>query len=83
MYISPAALHVDLTRLPADTIRIIAVHNFRVEDCNPNLDECLAGVFLARKNADHWEEAEDPPIECRAVEVLAHLDNVARRIISP
>lgn len=83
VYISPAAMDIDIERLPAAIYRIVAVHNFRMEDCNPRLDECLAGIFLARRNAGRWEEAEEPPIECRTIEVLGHLDTVAGRITSP
>lgn len=80
VYISPEAVDIDLERLPAALYRIVAVHNFRMEYCNPRLDECLAGIFLARRNGDVWEQAEDPPIECRTIEVLGHVDSVAIRI---
>jgi hypothetical protein len=82
-YVSPEALCIDLERLPPALYRIVAVHNFRMEDRNPDLDECLAGIFLARRVDCRWEEAEDHPVECRSIEVLGHLDTVLRRIESP
>ena len=83
VYINPAQLTIDLDRLPMAIYRIVAVHNFRAEDCNPQLDECLAGIFLARANGDGWEVAEDPPIECRTIQVLGHVDIASRRLVSP
>ena len=82
-FINPGALVIDLERLPAALYRIVAVHNFRAEDRNPNLNECLAGIFLARRIGPRWEEAEDHPVECRSIEVLAYLDTLLRRILPP
>ena len=82
-YVSPVTLCIDLDRLPPGLYRIVAVHNFRAEDCNPDLEECLAGVFLAQRLDSRWEEAEDHPVECRSLEALGHLDTVARRITPP
>lgn len=83
LYIHPEAVCIDLERLPATRFRITVVHNFRAEDRNPDLDECLAAIFLARRVGPRWEEAEDHPIECRSIEVLGYLDTVARRIMPP
>jgi hypothetical protein len=83
LYIHPEAISIGLERLPATLFRITVVHNFRAEDRNPNLDECLAAIFLARRVVSRWEEAEDHPIECRSIEVLGYLDTVARRITPP
>ena len=83
LYIHPETLHIGLERLPATLLRITVVHDFRVEDRNPNLDECLAAIFLARRLVSRWEEAEDHPIECRSIEVLGDLDPAARRITPP
>lgn len=82
-YISHEAIDIDLERLPAGLYRIVAVHDFRAEDRNPDLDECLAGIFLARWAGHRWEEAEDHPIECRSLEVLCLLDAAMRRIVTP
>lgn len=83
VYISPEPIAIDLERLPPGRYRIISVHNFRAEDGNPRLDECLAGVFLARRVGLRWEEAEDHPVECRSVEVLGYVDTATRRVIPP
>ncbi len=82
-YISHGQIRVDLAALTSSLYRIVAVHDFRVEDRNPDLDECPAGVFLARQCEGRWEEAEDHPVECRSVAVLGHLDVAARRIAPP
>ena len=83
VYINPEPMAIDLERLPADRYKIIAVHNFRVEDRNPRLNECRAGVFLARRVGLRWEEAEDHPVECRSIEVLGYVDTVTRRVTPP
>jgi hypothetical protein len=83
VYISPMQLTIDLDQLPVAVYRIVAVHNFRAEDCNPQLDECLAGIFLARARGDAWEVAEDPPTECRTIQVLGHVDSSSRRLFRP
>jgi len=82
-YVSHGGIEVDLATLAQTLYRIVAVHNFRVEDRNPDLDECAAGVFLARQVEGRWEEAEDHPVECRSVAVLGHLDVAARRTLPP
>jgi hypothetical protein len=83
LYVNPETLRIRLERLPATLLRIMAIHNFRMEDHNPRLDECMAAVFLARRVGTRWEEAEDHPIECRGIEVLGYLDVAARRITPP
>ena len=73
-YLSRSEIRIDLAAILPGTYRVLAVHNFHVEDCNPCLDECLAGVFLAARRADGgWEEPERFPVECREVSVLATL----------
>lgn len=55
--------------------RVLAVQNFWAEDCNPDLSEALAGVFLARRRADDaWEEPENWPVECRTLATLGYID---------
>ncbi len=74
-YAHASESRIELAAIAPGRYRVIAVHNFHVEDCNPRLDECVAGLFLAARRADgSWEEAERFPVECRAVAVLATLD---------
>ncbi len=74
-YANPAELAIDLREVGAGRYRVIAVHNFHVEDRNPQLDECVAGVFLAAARRDGtWEEPERFPIECRSIAMLAEID---------
>ncbi len=82
-FASPAEIAIALSTLGATRYRIVAVHNFRVEDRNPDLDTCPAAIFLAQQVDGRWEEAEDHPVECRSVAVLGHLEVAARRIILP
>jgi hypothetical protein len=73
-YRSPAEIRIDLSAVAPGHYRIVAVHNFHVEDCNPHLDECVAGVFLAAFRDDgRWEEPERFPVECRTLAVLGEL----------
>jgi hypothetical protein len=73
-YESPTELRIDLSRLRPARYRVLAVQNFHVEDCNPQLDECMAGVFLAARTADGWEDPEAFPVECRTLEVLGEVE---------
>jgi hypothetical protein len=74
-YLSPAEIRIDLGTVAPGRYRVLAVHNFHVEDRNPCLDECVAGVFLAARREDgEWEEPERFPVECRALGALAELD---------
>ena len=81
-YRSTGEIRIALTDLAADTYRIVAVHDFRCEDCNPDLDEAVAAVFLARRIDGRWQEPEDHPLECRRIAVLGRLD-VAGRTVGP
>lgn len=73
-YISDVELRIDLSRVVEGRYRIVAVHNFHVEDRNPRLDECVAGVFLAAWRDDgRWEEPERFPVECRTLATLGEL----------
>lgn len=73
-YISDAELRIDLSRVDDGRYRILAVHNFHVEDRNPRLDECVAGVFLAAWcDNGRWEEPERFPVECRTLAILGEL----------
>ena len=46
-YVSAAEIRIDLSGVAPGRYRVIAVHNFHVEDGNPDLGQCAAGVFLA------------------------------------
>ncbi|HEY2562018.1 MAG TPA: hypothetical protein VGI48_20110 [Caldimonas sp.] len=73
-YATDAEIAVDLRALDPGRYRLVAVHNFHVEDRNPRLDECVAGVFVAGRRRDGaWEEPERFPIECRAIALLAEV----------
>jgi hypothetical protein len=73
-YATSLEIAIDLALLDAGRHRLIAVHNFHVEDRNPCLDECVAGVFVAARRSDGaWEEPERFPIECRALAVLGEI----------
>jgi hypothetical protein len=68
-------LRIDLHAVEPGRYRVLAVHNFHVEDSNPRLDQCAAGVFLAARRDDGtWEDPERFPIECRALEVLDEIE---------
>jgi hypothetical protein len=74
-YVAPAELRIDLSPVADGVYRVVAVHNFQVEDRNPNLDECVAGVFLAgRRRNGTWEDAERFPVECRTLQRLATIE---------
>ena len=83
-YASGAELEIDLTAVRPGRYRVLAVQNFHVEDTNPNLDERVAGVFLAGARGDRrWEEPEAFPVECRKLALLAHLEVGARLRLLP
>ena len=46
-YLSRSEIRIDLAAILPGTYRVLAVHNFHVEDCNPCLDECLAVAGLS------------------------------------
>lgn len=85
-FIQHDELRIDLTSLEPDRYRIVVVQNFWIEDANPDLDECLAGIFLARRRCDgHWEAAENWPVECRSIACIGVLDlaNPAQPRLAP
>jgi hypothetical protein len=81
IYVNPRPLKIDINILPAEISGIIVVHNFQVEDCNANLQECLAGIYFAGLINGRWEQPENFPVECRTIEIIAHLDRQAGKII--
>jgi len=67
-------LEIDLAALRRGWYQILAVQDFWSEDASPDLDESIAGVFLARRRADgRWEAPESWPVECRSLVVLGYL----------
>jgi len=83
IYVNPLPLKIDIKILSAAVSRIVVVHNFQVEDCNPDLEECLAGIFFAGLINGQWEQPEDHPVECRTIEVIGVLDIRAGEIYQP
>jgi hypothetical protein len=73
MYINSKELPIDLSKIKSGIYQIIVVHNFQVEDTNPNLKECLAGIYLSKQVGGEWEKPENRTIECRSIEILALL----------
>ncbi|HXV58562.1 MAG TPA: hypothetical protein VD704_11905 [Gaiellaceae bacterium] len=74
-YASRAELLLELGALRPGAYRLVAVQNFHVEDSSPRLEECAAGVFLARRRADgRWEEPERFPVECRTLALLGYVE---------
>jgi hypothetical protein len=75
VFVNDVQLEIDLSLVDEGVYRILVVHNFHVEDRNPNLDECIGGVFLARRRRDgSWEEPERFPVECRALALLGVIE---------
>ena len=81
-YRSAGEIRIALAGLGDAAYRIVAVHDFRAEDSNPDLGEGLAAVFLARRIDDRWQEPEEPPVECRGVALLGRID-VGTRLLGP
>jgi hypothetical protein len=74
-YRSPTECEIDLRVVAPGRYRVLAVHNFHVEDRNPDLRVCVAAVFLAALRSDGaWEEPERFPVECRALALLGTLE---------
>ena len=80
-FINPEIININTSKIAPGLYRIMAIQNFQVEDCNPDLNECLAGVFLSRKLANRWEQAEDHPRECRTIDCMAMIDTKKSRVI--
>ena len=80
-FINPEPIVINLKQLPGDIYKVIVIHNFQIEDSNPILSECLASIFLAKRNENRWERPEDYPLECRGVEVLGYIDIRAKPIL--
>lgn len=81
-YRSAGPIRIALAGLADAAYRIVAIHDFRSEDRNPDLEEGVAAVFLARRIDGRWQEPEDPPVECRGIALLGRLD-VGTRSVEP
>jgi hypothetical protein len=78
-YVSAVEVRIDLSQVLPGRYRVLAVHNFHVEDVNPCLEECVSAVFLSARRSDgSWEEPERFPVECRALVMIGVL-----RVASP
>jgi hypothetical protein len=74
-YLSETVCEIDLRTVAPGRYRILAVHNFHVEDRNPDLRVCVAAVFLAALRSDGtWEEPERFPVECRSLDILGVIE---------
>lgn len=74
-FLLSSELRIDFAGLVPDVYRVLAVQNFWIEDANPDLNEVLAGVYLARRRSDgFWEEPENWPVECRTLATLGYVD---------
>jgi hypothetical protein len=80
-FVSARELVIELSALASGRYRIVATHDFRVEDRNPDLDRALAAVFLAHGTPARWEEAEDRPLECRSLAILGELELAAHAVL--
>lgn len=77
-YVLPQRLRIDLRRIEPDLYQLHVVHDFWTDDDNPDLNECLAGIFLARRReTGAWDAPERWPTECRSLVILGTVD--ARR----
>jgi len=74
VFISAEELRIDLRALAGGRHRLVAAHDFRVEDRNPDLDRARAAVFVAERTAGRWQEAEDRPLECRTLAILGEIE---------
>jgi hypothetical protein len=79
-YRSAGPIRIGLAGLADDAYRIVAIHDFRSEDCNSDLEEAVAAVFLARRIDGRWQEPEGAPVECRGVALLGRLDLCSRSV---
>jgi hypothetical protein len=74
-YLSATEHEIDLRAVAPARYRVLAVHNFHVEDRHPDLAVCIAGVFLAALRSDAtWEDPERFPVECRALALLCAIE---------
>jgi hypothetical protein len=71
IYALQQELRIDLREIETDLYQVHIVQDFWTDDDNPNLNECIAGVFLGRRRENGmWEEPERWPIECRSLMIL-------------
>lgn len=78
-YALSETLRIDVREVEPDIYRVYAVHDFWIDDENPDLSECVAGIFLGRRRASGvWEEPETWPTECRSLAILGTVDTSRR-----
>ena len=78
IYLLAQHLRIDLRRIEPDLYQLHVVQDFWTDDDNPNLNECIAGIFLARRRSTGaWDTPERWPTECRSLGILGTID--ARR----
>ncbi len=74
IYCCSKDIHIDISQLQTGEYRIIVVQNFHCEDLNPDLHQCLSGIFLSMKTSDKtWQEPEGFPFECRSILKIGRL----------
>jgi len=83
VYVNPQEMVIDFRKLAVGFYSIIVVHNFQVEDRNPNLRECPVGIFFARHVGGRREEPETHPIECRTIEIIADINTKTGELFYP
>ena len=84
IFINPVELIIDLDQLYPGNYRIFVVQNFQIEDCNPVLDQCLAGLFLARLvPSNKCVSPESMPHECRSLGIAGTINTEMGEIHGP
>lgn len=81
VFVSHGCIRIDTDVLPSALYRITVVHHFQVEDTNPNLDQCIAGIFLSPRTQGEFARAEDLQTECRSLFHLGYLDNIEKVVV--
>jgi hypothetical protein len=73
---------IDLRCIESDLYQVHLVQDFWSDDTNPDLSECLAGIFLGRRRqSGDWEVPERWPIECRSLDILGLVDTRQGRYV--
>lgn len=80
-FINPEPIVIDTGALPLGLYRITVVHHFQVEATYPDLDDCPAAIFLARKSSHGYTVPEKRPVECRSLIHLAIVDTANRKLV--
>ena len=75
-YINSSELIINLDNINQGIYKIMAVHNFQVEDCNPNINECIMGILLSPYRDGKFAPPEEYPIECRKITDLGYVNTI-------